>query len=468
MKISKLVAALSAATLFAIVPASTASANTTPNPWSPQGESWISVAESSKVYLESFGESYDDDEIYYVGEGHTCTYNNVVATGPFLTTRTLNSGECVDDGGNATTPIDTATRAGTFDFGFDINFYGTTFSSGWPNTNGGLFFAAPNSRYDKTLAVLAGQGASSAMFPLGGDLYYEFTESNFWAAQTTIDGHDAVVFSWEKFHNCCNDGAAADDMSFQLVLIDAGNGDFNAMFNYDRFENFDEGYRAPAVLIDMANGTTVGSNIVEVQDVTNVGAGCYESSTTNIGTITDSTFSDAAGSSYFKLEDASDKTISVWTDNACTVPLNVSVAQDVANDKNAYLQLNDRASTVNAVGAGWSTYDSLTGVVDATELLFNIDTDTLLSTGTDPLVDKSWNTDVPGRFVMGQRGGSTVVELEDLGGIGTGEAAGPEAEEEAQPELAATGATDVAPLGIAAFALIAVGIAATVRRRNRA
>ena len=97
-------------------------------------------------------------------------------------------------------------------------------------------------------------------------------------------------------------------------------------------------------------------------------------------------------------------------------------------------------------------------VVDTTELLFNIDTDTLLSTGTDPLVDKSWNTDVPGRFVMGQRGGSTVVALEDLGGIGTGEAAGPEAEEEAQPELAATGATDVAPLGIAAFALIALAL----------
>jgi hypothetical protein len=284
-----------------------------------------------------------------------------------------------------------------------------------------------------------------------------------WVAQTTIEGHDAVVFSWEKFHNCCNSGATEENMSFQLVLIDAGNGDFNAMFNYDAFDAFDQGYQAPAVMIDIASGT-VGSNVFEVLSLDNVPNTCMEVYVENsYGTVTDSQLdSDLNSTAYFKIDDAADSTISLWTDDTCTTALNMNVAQDTANDLMAYWEIEDDNSTYNAIGAGWSTYNQTTGEVSATEMLQNIDADTMIDGASDPLIEMSWNTDVPGRFVMGQRGGSTVTEQSELGGIGTGEAT---EEETAEPELAATGAQDVAPLGLGAITLIAGGVVLMVRRR---
>lgn len=463
MKLNKLTAAVAAGVMLLAGPATMASANTAPNAWSPQGESWISVAESSKVYFESFGSSYDDYGIYYVGEGITCTYNSITATGPFLTGQNLSSSECVDDQNTAFDPIDNATRLGSSPFGFNVNFYGTTYTSAWPNTNGGLYFDAPDNSYDALLGALAADAQSSAIFPLAGDLYYEPTESNMWVAQTTIEGHDAVVFSWEKFHNCCNSGATEENMSFQLVLIDAGNGDFNAMFNYDAFDAFDQGYQAPAVMIDIASGT-VGSNVFEVLSLDNVPNTCMEVYVENsYGTVTDSQLdSDLNSTAYFKIDDAADSTISLWTDDTCTTALNMNVAQDTANDLMAYWEIEDDNSTYNAIGAGWSTYNQTTGEVSATEMLQNIDADTMIDGASDPLIEMSWNTDVPGRFVMGQRGGSTVTEQSELGGIGTGEAT---EEETAEPELAATGAQDVAPLGLGAITLIAGGVVLMVRRR---
>jgi LPXTG-motif cell wall-anchored protein len=139
----------------------------------------------------------------------------------------------------------------------------------------------------------------------------------------------------------------------------------------------------------------------------------------------------------------------------------MNVAQDTANDLMAYWEIEDDNSTFNAIGAGWSTYNQTTGEVSATEMLQNIDADTMIDGASDPLIEMSWNTDVPGRFVMGQRGGSTVTEQSELGGIGTGEVT----EETAEPELAATGAQDVAPLGLGAITLIAGGVVLMVRRR---
>lgn len=312
------------------------------------------------------------------------------------------------------------------------------------------------------LGALAADAQSSAIFPLAGDLYYEQSESNLWFAQTTIEGHDAVVFSWEKFHNCCNSGATAEDMSFQLVLIDAGGGDFNAMFNYDRFAQFDQGYDAPSLLIDVNSGV-VGSNVFETSSVVGLDANtCFEGSRDDTyGAVTDGQLdNDVDSNPFFKLEDEDDATITLWTDNSCTTPLNVNVLQDSANDGQAYWSIYDNNSNYNAIGMGWSTYNSTTGEVLATELLQNVDAGTLIDGGSDQIIDKSWNTTVPGRFVMGQRGGSTVTEQSELGGIGTGEVA-----EEAEPELAATGAQNIAPFGLGAVALIAVGAALAVRRR---
>lgn len=397
-----------------------ASANTAANSYTPTGQSWISVAESAKVYLENFGGTdYDDNELYYVGVGITCTSGGVTASGPFITAESLSASDCVDSQSNPVNPIDTAQRQGAVPFGFDINFFGTTYDSAWPNTNGGIFFDAPDSNYDTPMAQLAFQAGSSVMFPLGADLYYFAGESNFWTAQATIDGSNAVIFTWENFHNCCN-SAGPEDMSFQLVLIDQGNGDFNAYFNYDSFNLFNQGYDGPAVFIDLETGVTVGSNIAVTEDAKFVSATCTEATFDTgsaYGTPTDSQFAnDATSSLYFKLEDVTANTISLWTDNACSAPLQPTAVQDVATDGYAYLEFQDNNATYRAVTVGWATFTAGTGRIDWTELLRNADATELENTAVNPLNLRSLNTSVPGRFVIGQRGGQTVTDQGSLGG----------------------------------------------------
>ena len=189
-----------------LLPATAAAANTPPNPFTPVGASWVDVDEADRVYFETFDSNdYDDYGIYYVGADISCTVGGVTATGPFLTAEELDETDCVDGDLNPFDPLDEATRLGATPLGFEINFYGTTYDSAYPNTNGGISFDEPNSDYDETLAGLANSAETSGMYPLGADLFYFNEESNFWVAQTTIDGQSAVVFSWEGFHNCCTD-----------------------------------------------------------------------------------------------------------------------------------------------------------------------------------------------------------------------------------------------------------------------
>jgi len=429
-------------------------ANTAPNPYTPHGAAWIDVPDAQKVQLESFGSHYDDWGIAYVPAGITCLKNSVTATGPFLAAiGSVGSTDCTHDvGGAAYDPADTSARQGAIPFGFAINFFGTTYSGAWPNTNGGIFYDAPNSRYDRTMPDLAKSSLSSAMFPLGADLYYEPTESNFWTAQTTVDGHNAVVFSWEKFHNCCSSGAQPDDMSFQLVIIDRGSGNFDAYFNYGSMINFNQGYDAPQFFFSLANEVTVGSNIVHTRDASFASATCTEATlATTYGTPTDSVFVGALGSTvYLKLEDAGAKTISLWSDDTCATPIQPTVLQDVVADKIAYLELKYRSASFQAVASGWATYNQTTDAIDWTELLRNQDSSQLLDTGSNPLIQQHLNTTVVGRFVIGQRDGQTVTDPAALG-IASAPAAA--------HALAPTG-LDVGNAAIAAVTLGSLGLAA--------
>ncbi|MEQ1736208.1 MAG: hypothetical protein ABL886_07395, partial [Rhodoglobus sp.] len=326
------------AAIAALLPAAAASANTPPNAYTPAGVSWVDVPVGDRVYFENFGSDYDDYAIYYVAAGVTCTYNAVTATGPFLTSRDLDETDCMDSSPAPFDPIDTSTRLGAVPFGFPINFFGTTYDSAYPNTNGGIYFDEPDQAFDQTLAELASGAQSSAMFPLGADLYYNQQESNFWVAQTTVDGKPAVVFGWEKFYNCCSGSLEVDDMSFQLVLIDLGGGDFDAWFNYASFENFTQGYTAPTALVNLRSGVTVGSNILVARNVTNVPTACTEADYDELGDVTDSLFiEDIDGGAYFRLVNAAARTISVWSDDTCTTPITVNVLQDESTDLVAYL-----------------------------------------------------------------------------------------------------------------------------------
>ena len=463
MAIRRILIVVALAAIGALLPATAAMANTVPNPYTPVGSSWVDVPAGDRVYFENFGSDYDDSSIYYVGAGITCTYGAVTATGPFLTGEDLSGTECVDSASAPIDPIDDPTRAGSTPFGFPINFFGTTYTSAYPSTNGGIFFDGPNSEYDETLAYLANSSGSSAMFPLGADLYYDQVESNFWVAQTTVDGLPAVVFSWEKFHNCCNTGVVPDDMSFQLVLMDVGSGDFNAWFNFASLANFDQGYSASVALVNLLGGVTVGSNVLTAADVSGVPTVCTDGYLDEFGAPTDTVFVDELSTDFFyKVDNVATRAISVWSDPACTIPINVNVLQDETTDLTAYVQLGDDDVTAyDAIASGWSTYDVATGAIDATELLFNIDAVDLENGATNPLITRSLNTTVPGRFVIGQRGGGTVIDPGALVPAGAPATGG----------LAATGSADVAGLALLAVALLLVGaglIRARISRRPTA
>ena len=395
---------------FACLSPTTATANTAPNTYVPVGQSWINVPEATKVYLENFGDSdYDDYSVFYVPAGVTCTYNSVVAVGPFLTARDLDQSQCLDSSSNPIDPIDDGTRAGSTPFGNNLNFFGTTYSSAWPNTNGGIYFNAPSTRYDRTMPDLASQAESSVMFPFGADLYYVSNESNLWTAQTQIDGKSAVIFSWEKFHNCCNSNTG-EDMSFQLVLIDLGNGNFNAYFNYDSVLAFNQGYRAPQFFIDLQTGVTVNSNVLITDDVLVAPTACTEvRSSVVYGTPTDSQIS-GLNNLFLKQESVSNKTISIWSDSACSAPIDIAAIQNVDQDNYSYLELCFRTSTQYGVAVGWATYNRTNKKIDWTELLRNQSSSEFLNGAASPLTARSLNTSVPGRFVIGQRGGQTVTD----------------------------------------------------------
>jgi hypothetical protein len=456
-------------------------ANTEPNEYQTEGISWVSVDEAEKVYLENLGSgSYDDDSIYYVGPGVECTIEADIYDGPFLTGGSeLDESHCVDSSSNPFDPSQEEERIGATPFGFEINFFGTTYDSAWPNTNGGIFFDSPDNEYDLSIPKLAAEAQSSAMFALGADLEYASLDSNFWTAQTTVDGKDAVVFAWEKFHNCCVDdneslteSEIAEDFSFQLVLIDLGAGDFNAYFNYEAFEDFNEGYDAESVYIDLATGPTPESNIFRSDDAQFIEADtCIAASVDyaerdrwDSGQITDEGLvAELEEGFYYQLNSISDSTVSLWADVECTEPILSNVAQDIETDGYAFIEFaNDGEGSYESVAVGWATWDTETSKVEWTELLRNVDAEDLQTDSLSPLTSRSLNTDVPGRFVIGQRGGATVTDSASVAPP-VAPAAIP-----TPPVLAKTGA-NVDSLLYLAVILVAAGIATTFGiRRKRA
>jgi hypothetical protein len=115
---------------------------------------------------------------------------------------------------------------------------------------------------------------------------------------------------------------------------------------------------------------------------------------------------------------------------------------------------------------GWGLYDLTNGKITSTELLHNIDAATLGNSGTDPIINRSWNTTVPGRMVLGQRGGVTLGDPNDpasqSGGGGNG--GGSNNGGSKASNLAATGFDATA---LSATALIALAFGAVLMRARR-
>lgn len=403
-----------------------AAGDTAPVPYTPTGDSWVTVPEGDKVYFEDFDTGntnlqFDDHGIVYLPAGQTCTDNSRSISGPALVSDQLGAGDC-----SGYDPYDAGTRVGEIPLGFTINFFGVEYDSVFANTNGSITFDSAFSRYDDT-ALDAVQGAeSSILFAFSVDLEHRIY-SNFWYSQTTIGGKSAAVFSWENYAPYSNNdtaiGAGTEENSFQIVIVSQGDKNFDAWFNYDMIETNSgdsEGYDAYHFWIDLSDDVTVGSNIVRVNYASSLPAACTEYADTNTelasgGSITDTNWSTKTRSSNFFAKRESSSTMSFWEDSGCsTTPINAQALQDTSTDGNAYIEyvsdttLGDYAATI-----GWGTYVASPFRIEATELFPNENLDNLLDGGSKELISQSINTSVVGRIVLGQRGGQTVGDPSD-------------------------------------------------------
>jgi len=116
--------------------------------------------------------------------------------------------------------------------------------------------------------------------------------------------------------------------------------------------------------------------------------------------------------------------------------------------------VDDSSTAFSSIASGWSTFNPTSHAVDATELLLNIPSTDLVNGAADPLINRSLNTTVAGRFVIGQRGGVTVTDPATL-------------EPAAAPTLAATGSTDAIWLGALALLFLVGGGTILAARRAR-
>jgi hypothetical protein len=435
-------AALASATLMA-TPANAVAF--TPNAFTPVGVSWVDVPVADRIYLQPDQSAgyYDDTIFKEIPAGITCDGGNIV--GPALV---ANGISCVDGSSAAFEPT-------KIEFGFDINFYGKTISGGWPNSNASFTFDRAVTNYDDSIAHITGDQTTSGLYLGAIDLDYLTSVSNLWIARTTVEGHPAFVVTWENFPGHAQ--TASDGVqSVQAVIMDLGNGDFNAYLNTSEFSiqdpNGNFGYNHAFFLSALADAN--GTNVITVNTV----AGFPDSSTcqevdssvfTKLGT-SDLTAFDGT-TIYAKLLSASDKTLSLFSDSGCSTPLTVS-AKDVGD----YSLLS--ISGDDAMPVGWGYYDDTTGYIGVVELFPNSDFQTLMNDGATPLINFSYNTVVPGRILLGMRNGQ-VATAEQLGF--TSSSGLPDTGIHVEPWMIAAG------LGLAAAGAVFASGMLRARRRGR-
>jgi hypothetical protein len=116
--------------------------------------------------------------------------------------------------------------------------------------------------------------------------------------------------------------------------------------------------------------------------------------------------------SYIKK--ASATTYTTWDNSDCTNPINIDGVQNVASDKNFYVEFSQ---SVRSVAAGWSTFDPTTGAISAFDFNENRSWVDSIDGGVHALTAGKLNSTINGRYVFGQRGGQTVSDSGSFGGL---------------------------------------------------
>lgn len=123
------------------------------------------------------------------------------------------------------------------DLPFDLNFYGTTYSSLWVNNNGNVTFDGPLTTYTPFGLIAA---RTPIIAPFFADVDTRGAASNvvqFGYGETIYDGRPAFCVNWIDVGYY---PSASDKLnSFQLLLVDrsdVASGAFDTLFNYEKIQ----------------------------------------------------------------------------------------------------------------------------------------------------------------------------------------------------------------------------------------
>lgn len=453
----------------AILSPLSATANSAPNPFTPISEAWVNVPANQRVYLHDTGSGFDDDTFIYLPAGVSCTQPAGV-TGPVMLSSGATISGCVDETNTPYTPVtDASSRQNAVPFGFNINFYGTTVNSAWPNSNGQINLAGHAWRATLTLPDLANRVSQPMMFALPYDLVTAPGQSNFWTAQTVVGGRQAVVFAWEKYH--VYGGDLSDHLSVQLVLVNRENGDFDMHVNIDNLSGFGLGQvvRGPWFLTDLNEPDQAGSNVFPSTDAALLPDGCVPVYASIYGTMSSTNFFPQGQTFYVSRADGNH--LSLWSDASCTLTKALPTAQDVAGIGRAWVEFMGTTTdgTYVTLPMGWAGRDEVTNAPLFAEVGRNLNV-TALFDASRPDQYPSENTDVPGRFIIGQRNGEVVTDPALFLPEPTvpSESPSPTPPTPSEPgdtaALASTGVSE-STTAVALGALFAVAAGAAVRRR---
>jgi uncharacterized repeat protein (TIGR02543 family) len=141
--------------------------------------------------------------------------------------------------------------------GFDINFFGTTYSNLFVNSNGSVSFGQGSSNYNQPLNQVLNGVPGIAPFAVdldNRDVSWDSQSSwgagsarhpdFFYWGRTTYEGKQAFVVTWMNSQIFDADGRK-DFNTFQLVIVDNGSGDADYILNYGSLQDLhnNAGYR---------------------------------------------------------------------------------------------------------------------------------------------------------------------------------------------------------------------------------
>jgi hypothetical protein len=167
--------------------------------------------------------------------------------------------------------------------GFDMNFYGTTYSTVFVESNGSISFGKGSDEYDEPLDVVLDGAAGVVPFGIdlwNGDIAYAGSpwgsarhEDFFYWGRTTYGGQPAFVATWMNIKGCCDGPSTTDYSTFQVMLVHVpggGGNDVNIIINYGSMTTTGQGYsngdstaRVAAGVGTVENGVTKYASLVD-------------------------------------------------------------------------------------------------------------------------------------------------------------------------------------------------------------